>query len=138
MRTPLQDNYYLEKFTRAPQPPPVHQSYRHDCHGGGTQLFEGAHLTGGDTQFVASQANVAITHFCGSNHQMSQQGLYVPKNGYFGAKMAVFGPIILNILRGSKSFGNHISENHQDTLFALFFWSCMELNGLERPIFCPT
>ena len=32
--------------------------------------------------------------------------------------MAVFGPIILDILRGSKSFGNHISENHLDNSFA--------------------
>ena len=31
--------------------------------GGGTQLFEGAHLTGGIRAFVANQANVAITRF---------------------------------------------------------------------------
>ena len=32
--------------------------------GGGTQLFEGAHLTGAIRAFVANQANVAITGFC--------------------------------------------------------------------------
>ena len=31
--------------------------------GGGTQLFEGAHLTGAIRAFVANQANVAITGF---------------------------------------------------------------------------
>ena len=30
---------------------PVHFSYRHGRDAGGTQLFEGAHLTGGDTHF---------------------------------------------------------------------------------------
>ena len=30
---------------------PVHFSYRHGRHGGGTQLFEGAYLTGGDMRF---------------------------------------------------------------------------------------
>ena len=30
---------------------PVHFSYRHGRDGGGTQLFEGAHLTGGDMRF---------------------------------------------------------------------------------------
>ena len=51
----------------------------------------------------------------------NQQGLYVPKKSYFGAKMAVFGPNILIILWGSKSSGTHISENHLGTSFALFF-----------------
>ena len=31
--------------------------------GGGTQLFEETHLTGGIRAFVANQANVAITRF---------------------------------------------------------------------------
>ena len=31
--------------------------------GGGTQLFEGAHLTGAIRAFVANQANVAIIFF---------------------------------------------------------------------------
>ena len=31
--------------------------------GGGTQLSEGAHLTGGIRTFVANQANVAVMHF---------------------------------------------------------------------------
>ena len=31
--------------------------------GGGTQLFEGAHLTGGIRAFIVNQANVAITSF---------------------------------------------------------------------------
>ena len=31
--------------------------------GGGTQLFEGAHLTGGIRAFVVNQANVLITSF---------------------------------------------------------------------------
>ena len=56
-----------------------------------------------------------------TGHQMSRQGLYVPKKAYFGAKMAVFGPNILIILGGSKSSGTHISENHLRTSFALFF-----------------
>ena len=72
-------------------------------------------------------------------HQMSQQGLYVPKKSYFGAKMALFGPTnILIILGGSKRFGTNISENHLGTSFALFFfWSSMALNGPEKPMFGP-
>ena len=38
---------------------PVHFSYRHGRDGGGTQLFEGAHLTGGIRTFFSSQANHA-------------------------------------------------------------------------------
>ena len=53
-------------------------------------------------------------------HQMSQQGLYVPEKSYFGAKIAPFGPNIIIILGGSKSFGTNISENHLGTSFALF------------------
>ena len=56
---------------------------------------------------------------------MSQQGLYVPKNAYFWANMAVFG-------QGSKSFGIHILENHLGTSFALIFWSGMVLNGPKK------
>ena len=56
-----------------------------------------------------------------TGHQMSQQGLYVSKKAYFGAKMAVFGPNILIILRGGKSSGTHISENHLGASFVLFF-----------------
>ena len=40
-------------------------------------------------------------------HHMSQQGLYVLKKAYFGAKMAFFGPNILIILGGSKSSGTY-------------------------------
>ena len=53
-----------------------------------------------------------------TGHQMSQQGLQVPKKAYFGAKMAVFGPNILFILGGSKSSGTHISGNHLGISFA--------------------
>ena len=63
---------------------------------------------------------------------MSQQGLYVPKKAYLGAKMAVFGPNILIILGGSKSSDTHISENHLGTLFALLFgqaWHQMDQKG---------
>ena len=55
-----------------------------------------------------------------TGHQMSRQSLFVPKNAYFAAKMAVFGPIILIILGGSKSSGTHISENHLGAVLALF------------------
>ena len=33
---------------------------------------------------------------------MSQQGLYVPKKAYFGAKIAVFGPNIIITFEGAK------------------------------------
>ena len=49
---------------------------------------------------------------------MSQKA-YVPKNAYFGAKMAVFQPIIPNILGWSKSFGAHLSENHLGKFYPL-------------------
>ena len=61
----------------------------------------------------------------------------MPKNAYFGAKMAVFGPNILIILGRSKSSGTHISKNHWGTSFALFYWSGMAPNGSYRPIFDP-
>ena len=72
-----------------------------------------------------------------TGHQMSRQGLYVPKVAYFGAKMAVFGPHILIILGGSKGSGTYISENHLGTLFELSFWSDMAPKESERPVFGP-
>ena len=62
---------------------------------------------------------------------------YVPKKAYFGAKMAVFGPKILILFRGSKSSDTHISEKHLGTSFALFFWSGKAPNGSETPYFGP-
>ena len=67
-----------------------------------------------------------------TGHQISRQGLYVPKKAYSGAKMAVFGPNILIILGGSKSSGTYISENHLGTSLALFFgraWHQMDQKG---------
>ena len=72
-----------------------------------------------------------------TGHQMSRQGQFVPKKAYFGTKMAVLGLNILINFGGSKSSGTHISENHLDTLFALFYWSGMAPNGSEGPIFDP-
>ena len=69
-----------------------------------------------------------------TGHQISWQGLYVPKKAYFGAKLAVFGP---NILGGSKSSGTHISKKHLGASFALFYWSGMAPNGSERPVLGP-
>ena len=54
-----------------------------------------------------------------TRHQMSLQGLYLPKYTYFGANMAFWG-LKLPLLgqtsyffsRGTKSVGTHISENH--------------------------
>ena len=63
-----------------------------------------------------------------TTNQMCRQGLYVPKRAKM-AKIAVFGPNILIILRGSKSSGTHLSENHLGTSFALFYWSGMASNG---------
>ena len=38
-----------------------------------------------------------------TGHQMSRQGLYVPKKAYFGPKILIF-------TGGSKSFGTHVTE----------------------------
>ena len=63
---------------------------------------------------------------------MRRLGLYVPKKACFGAKMAVFGPITLIILWGSKSSGTHISENHWGTCSHCFIgraWHQMDHIG---------
>ena len=52
-----------------------------------------------------------------TGHQMSRQGLYVPKKAYFGAKMAVFGPNILIILGGAKVLVSNYQPPH-----SLFFF----------------
>ena len=39
------------------------------------------------------------------------------KNAYFGPNLAVFGPKILILMGGSKSFGTHVTENHLGTLY---------------------
>ena len=41
-------------------------------------------------------------------HQMSRQGLHVPKKAYIGAKMAVFRPNLLIVLGGNKSSSTNI------------------------------
>ena len=69
-----------------------------------------------------------------TGHQISRQGLYVPKKAYFGAKMAVFGPNILIILGGSQISGTHISGNHLGTSFAQLICSGMARYRPERPI----
>ena len=68
---------------------------------------------------------------------MSQKA-YVPKNAYFGAKMAVFQPIIPNILGWSKSFGAHLSKNHLGKFYPLQAKKTLS-STLRAPLFfCKT
>ena len=53
------------------------------------------------------------------------------KNAYFGAMFGRFWAKILILLRGSKSFGTHISENQLGTSFPLFFGRAEHQNGPE-------
>ena len=50
------------------------------------------------------------------------------KNVYFGPNLAVFGPKIQILTRGSKSFGAQVTEKPPRYLVRIVYWSGMGLN----------
>ena len=75
-----------------------------------------------------------------TGHQMSRQGLYLPKKAYFGAKMAVFWPNILIIVGGRKQkqkFWYTYIRKPPGHLVRIFFWSSIAPNWSESPKFNP-
>ena len=59
------------------------------------------------------------------------------KNACFGPNLVVFGPKILILWKGNKSFSTLESEKPLKHLVYIVFWSGMGLNGPKRQIFGP-
>ena len=72
-----------------------------------------------------------------TGHQMSRQGLFVPKKAYFRPNLDVFGQKVLIFMGGSKSFGTHVTEQPPGHLVCIVFWSGIGRNGQKMPIFGP-
>ena len=76
-----------------------------------------------------------------TGHQISRQGLYVPKKAYFGAKIAVFGPTYSLYLDGRAwhlmdHIGQYLAQNDQKCILAFFGPNILII--LEAKVLVPT
>ena len=53
----------------------------------------------------------------------------------FLTKFGLFGPRILILMGGSKSFGTHVTEKPHRYLVCIIFWSAMGPDGPKMPVF---
>ena len=62
-------------------------------------------------------------------------GPIMTKNANFLAKFGLFGPKILTLTGGSKSFSTNVTEKPPRHLVRIVYWSATGSNGPKMPIF---